>query len=103
MKATGVKFVVKSGLGNFVSCDEMHFFKKNEDNTLATKLLTVFKDITCSELKADVTNEEINKLPSKYFVHIAEALKTTLMMNGRKNFVSANTTLIVISTSGRKS
>ena len=26
VKATGVKFVVKSGLGNFVSCDEMHFF-----------------------------------------------------------------------------
>ena len=34
MKATGVKFVVKSGLGNFVSCDEMHFFKKRMRITL---------------------------------------------------------------------
>ncbi len=58
----------------------------NEDNTLATKLLTVFKDITCSELKADVTNEEINKLPSKYFVHIAEALKNNAYDEWEKEF-----------------
>lgn len=28
IKATGVKFVVKSGLGNFASCDEMHFSRR---------------------------------------------------------------------------
>ena len=53
---------------------------------MATKLLTVFKDITCSELKADVTNEEINKLPSKYFVHIAEALKNNDYDEWEKEF-----------------
>lgn len=53
---------------------------------MATKLLTVFKDITCSELKVDVTNEEINKLPSKYFVHIAEALKNNAYDEWEKEF-----------------
>lgn len=86
IKATGVKFVVKSGLGNFVSCDEMHFFQKNTDKTLESKLLTVFKDITCSELKPDVTDKEINKLPNKYFIHIAEALKNNSYDEWEKEF-----------------
>ena len=32
------------------SCDEMQFFKKNKKNTLEEQLLTVFTDITCSEI-----------------------------------------------------
>lgn len=88
IKATGVKFVVKSGLGGFASCDEMQFFQKNTDKILEAKLLTVFKDITCSELKSGVTDEAIRNLPSSYFTRIAEALKTILMTNGKKNSVS---------------
>lgn len=86
MKATGIKFVVKSGLGNFVSCDEMLFFKKNTDKTLENELLTVFKDITCSELKPDVTDEKINNLPNEYFIHIAKVLKNGSYDEWEKEF-----------------
>ncbi len=86
VKATGVKFVVKSGLGNFVSCDEMHFFKKNTDNTLVTQLLTVFSDITCSELKSGITDKDINSLPGKYFVNLAKALKDNSYDEWEKEF-----------------
>ena len=34
IKATGIKFEVLSGLGDFVSCDEMEFYKTNTDKTL---------------------------------------------------------------------
>lgn len=86
IKATGVKFVVKSGLGNFVSCDEMHFFKKNTDNSLANKLLTVFKDITCCELKPNVTDKEIDNLPGEYFVNLAKAIKNNTYDGWEKEF-----------------
>lgn len=74
VKATGVKFEVHSGLGDFVSCDEMQFFKRNTEKTLPQKLLTVFTDITCSELKSGVSQEQIDALP-EYFVRVAEALR----------------------------
>lgn len=86
VKATGVKFVVKSGLGNFVSCDEMHFFKKNTDKDLETKLLTVFKDITCSELKPEVTDVEIDSLSNHYFINLAQALKNNTYDEWEKEF-----------------
>lgn len=86
VKATGVKFVVKSGLGGYVSCDEMHFFKKNTDRTLEEKLLTVFKDITCAELKDGVTSEDINNLPSNYFIRLAEALRNNTYDPWEKEF-----------------
>lgn len=73
-KVTGVRFVVKSGLGNFVSCDEMQFFKLNSEKTLDKELVKVFTDVTCSELRSDATEENINALPD-YFSRIAKALK----------------------------
>lgn len=69
-----VKFVVKSGAGGFVSCAEMEFYRKNKDKTLDAQLLKVFKDITCTELKEEITDEDINRLPS-YFGQLAAALK----------------------------
>lgn len=83
---TGVKFEVLSGAGGFVSCDEMQFFKNNPNKTLDNKLLTVFTDITCSELRADVTDEKIKNLPSSYFIRIAEALKNNTYNEWEKNF-----------------
>lgn len=74
VKATGIKFVVKSGAGNFVSCDEMQFFHKNTEKTLPKLLQTVFTDVTCTALKSGVTQEEINTLPA-YFIRIAEAIR----------------------------
>lgn len=82
---TGVRFVVKSGLGNFVSCDEMQFFKVNEEKSLDKALLSVFTDITCSELIEGVTDESINALP-EYFVRIAKALKDNTYDEYEKDF-----------------
>lgn len=73
-KVTKVKFEVKSGSGDFVSCDEMEFYQKNTSNALDNKLLTVFSDVTCTELKQGVTSEQINALPG-YFANIAVHLK----------------------------
>ena len=86
VKVTGVKFVVKSGAGGFASCDEMQFFQKNTDKSLEAKLLTVFKDITCTELKSGITDEEINELPSNYFIRIAQALKNNTYDEWEKEF-----------------
>lgn len=85
IKATGIKFEVLSGLGDFVSCDEMQFFKKNADKTLDKQLLTVFTDVTCSALKTGITPEAINALPA-YFVRIAEALKNNSYDEWEKEF-----------------
>ncbi|MCP3894306.1 MAG: carbohydrate-binding protein [Bacteroides sp.] len=73
-KVTKIKFAVKSGAGDFVSCDEMEFFRKNTSKELDAQLLTVFTDITCCELKQGVTSEQINALPG-YFAHLAVQLK----------------------------
>lgn len=83
---TGVKFEVLSGAGNFVSCDEMLFYKENTDNKLNNKLLSVFTDLTCSELKVGVTEDAIKQLPSNYFIRIAEALKNNTYNEWEKNF-----------------
>lgn len=82
---TGVRFVVKSGLGNFVSCDEMQFFKINSEKKLDKELLKVFTDVTCSELRSDVTDESINNLPD-YFARIAQALKNNTYDEYEKEF-----------------
>ena len=84
-KVTGVKFEVKSGAGNFVSCDEMEFYRYNQENTLENTLLTVFSDITCSALKEGVTDEQTNALPD-YFVRLAKALQNNTYDPHEKEF-----------------
>lgn len=74
VKPTSVKFMVKSGVGGFVSCAEMRFFRYNTSSTLDMQLLNVFTDITCSELKPGVTDTQIASLPLD-FQRIAEALR----------------------------
>ena len=69
-----IKFEVLSGLGGYASCDQMEFYKVNKDNDLMTKLLSVFTDGTCSELKNGVTDEQINNL-SPFFGNIASKMK----------------------------
>lgn len=71
---TKIKFSVESGAGDYVSCDEMEFFQNNTSKKLDAQLLTVFSDITCTELKPDVTSEQIYALPG-YFARIAVELK----------------------------
>lgn len=83
--ATKIKFSVKSGLGNFVSCDEMQFFKSNADDKLKQQLLGIFTDASCSELRAGVTNEQINALPP-YFAQIGTYLKNDTYDAWEKKF-----------------
>ncbi len=74
LKPTAVKFVINSGAGNHVSCAEMRFFRYNTETTLDRQLLEVFTDITCSELKPGVTDEQIDAL-DPIFKRIADALR----------------------------
>ncbi len=73
-KPTAVKFEVHSGLGGFASCAEMEFYRANGSKTLETKLLTVFTDATCTELKPNVTDEQIEAL-GEYFARVARAIR----------------------------
>lgn len=84
-KVTKIKFSVKSGLGDFVSCDEMEFYKKNPNKKLDAKLLEVFTDITCTQVRDDATDEQINNLPG-YFASLALQLKRGTYDEGEKEF-----------------
>lgn len=85
-KPTAIKFVVKSGLNNFASCDEMQFFQNSENNTQEAKLLKVFKDITCTELKEGVTEKDIQELSDKFFIDLAEVIKNNAYSEWEKDF-----------------
>ncbi len=72
-KPTAIRFNVLGGVGGYVSCAEMKFMRKNTDSSLENKLLTVFTDVTCSELKPGITMTEIETLDPA-FQRIGEAL-----------------------------
>lgn len=80
-----IKFVVKSGLGNYVSCAEMQFFKHNNEKTLDSQLLSVFTDITCTEIKSGVTEDQINALPG-FFAKLAIAIRNNTYSDYEKEF-----------------
>ncbi len=84
IKATGVKFVVESGLGGYASCDEMQFFQKRED-PLNAKLASVFTDMSCSEVKSGATAEQIETLPT-LFKRLARSLKENTYPADEKRF-----------------
>ena len=84
-KVTKIKFSVESGMNDFVSCDEMEFYRKNIASSLDEKLLTVFQDITCSELRKDVTATKINALPG-YFARVATALQNGEYNDWQRDF-----------------
>lgn len=68
---TQIQFVVKSGAGDgqgFASCAEMQFYRKNPDNF---DYLTVFTDHTCSQLKSDITEAEIQAIENLLFRNLA--------------------------------
>lgn len=73
VRPTAVKFSVKSGVGDLVSCAEMRFMRYNTDTALNEALLAVFTDLTCSELKPGITMEQIQKLDPA-FQRVGEAL-----------------------------
>lgn len=87
---TKVKFEVLSGSGDgtgnyYASCAEMEFYQKNTEKTLDKQLLTVFTDLTCSELKAGVSDDAINALPP-YFGKLAVAIRDNGYSDYEKEF-----------------
>lgn len=76
-----IKFEVLSGLGGYASCAEMEFHGSvKRDEMLEKKLLEVFTDLSCSELKPSVTQSQIHSLPD-YFSILADKLQ-------KKNYAS---------------
>jgi hypothetical protein len=66
-----IRFVVKSGVGDgqgFASCAEMEFYRRNPDNF---DVLTIFSDITCSELRPGITLTDIEKISVSLYRNIA--------------------------------
>lgn len=68
-----IKFEVLSGLGGYASCDQMEFYEINRNDELKNDLLSVFTDMSCSELLKGVTIDQINSIP-RFFGNIAMEL-----------------------------
>ncbi len=68
-----IKFEVLSGMEGYVSCAEMEFRRHGESKQEA-QLLSVFTDLSCSELKPKVKKSKIEALPP-YFSIIARKLQ----------------------------
>ncbi len=72
-KPIKIQFVVESGMGggtetSFASCAEMEFYTKNSNNF---NYLTIFTDITCSQLKSTISEQDINSIPDAFFKELA--------------------------------
>lgn len=66
-----IKFIVKSGTGDnkgFAACSEMEFYKQNPDRFEYT---TLFTDETCSELKPEITEKDIEDCKYPFYKNIA--------------------------------
>ncbi|MFJ1439155.1 M60 family metallopeptidase [Capnocytophaga canimorsus] len=74
-KAKSFKLIIKSGYGTgqgFAAVAEMEFYKKNTGNFDPT---SIFTDITCSELKPNVTDEQIQNISNPFYKSIAQYMK----------------------------
>lgn len=85
LKPTAIKFEVHSGYADYVSCAEMEFYASSKDKPVEQRLLTVFTDLTCSELKPGVTDEMIDGLDT-YFAKVARALRDNTYEASEKEF-----------------
>ncbi len=68
---TAIRFIVKSGAGDgqgFAACAEMEFYRFNTENF---NPLSVFTDITCSDLKPGITMKDIEDISSNLYRNIA--------------------------------
>ncbi|MDD2246470.1 MAG: M60 family metallopeptidase [Proteiniphilum sp.] len=71
VKPKSIKFVINSGAGDgqgFAACAEMEFYRFNPDNY---DPLSLFTDLTCSELKPGITLENIEKVSNNLYRNIA--------------------------------
>lgn len=65
---SAIRLTVKSGVGDFASCAEMEFYKKNPENFDYSQLFT---DPSCSELKPGLTEQDILACDHSFFKNIA--------------------------------
>lgn len=83
---TKIKFSVKTGYSNHVSCSEMEFYAYSEEKaSLDENLLKVFTDMSCSELKSSVADSDINALPT-YLAQVARKLQNNEYSDLDKEF-----------------
>lgn len=84
-KVTKIKFEITSGAGGFASCSEMEFYRKNGEKEINQQLLTVFKDLTCCELRENVSQEAIDALPG-FFANLAITLRDNTLSEWERDF-----------------
>ena len=68
---SAIRLTIRSGAGErqgFASCAEIEFYKKNPEHFNYSELFT---DVTCSELKNGITEQEILKCNYAFFKNIA--------------------------------
>lgn len=71
VKPKVVRFVVKSGAGDgqgFASCAEMEFYRTNPNNF---NPLSLFTDLTCTQLKSSVTRKDIDEVSNNLYRNMA--------------------------------
>lgn len=71
----GFKFVVKSGVNDFVSCDRMEFFEKNRENKVPEN---IFTDATCSLLQKGMGTKEVARIRNPFYRALAGELLDSL-------------------------
>ena len=64
----GIRFKALETSGDFIVIKEMEFYRPNPDNF---DPLTLFTDITCTQLKTGITEEQIDVCPNALFKNIA--------------------------------
>lgn len=71
VRAKSFRLIVRSGAGDgqgFATAAEIEFYQKNP---AAFSPLTLFTDETCSALKANVTEQDVQKCPDEFFRNLA--------------------------------
>ncbi len=68
---TSIQIKVLSGNGNYASCAEMEFMQSNPE---ATTFYSYFTDQSLSELKEDVTAEQIAAISDEFIGNLAQSL-----------------------------
>lgn len=66
-----VRFVIHSAYQSRISCAEMEFFQTSNNKY---DYLKIFTDDACSELRPEVTEKEIKKIPDAQYKQLATAL-----------------------------
>lgn len=69
---SSIRFTVKSGKNNFVTCAEMEFYAK--DRSSEDAFTGLFTDVLCSQLKPGVTQADIDQCPQPFARQLASYL-----------------------------